>query len=132
MRLLKNSLFSANRLILIFALIFGIRSQEDQLRAAVNALPEFKSQAAVKTGTDDAIASDNYIKNNTIQPALGAKTGHKVAQSTTPVNDINGIFTRPEIADSEIKTAFLTENAPSAIIPGNQGPVAQLVRAIDS
>jgi integrase len=107
-------------------------SQEDQLRAAVNALPEFESQAAVKTGTDDAIASDNYIKNNTIQPALDAKTGHKVAQSTPPVNDINGIFTRPEIAYSEIKTAFLTEKAPSAIIPSDQGPVAQLVRASDS
>jgi hypothetical protein len=107
-------------------------SQEDQLRAAVNALPEFESHASVKTGTDDAIASDNYIKNNTIRPALDAKTGHKVAQSTSPVNDINGIFTRPENADSEIKTAFLTGNNAPAIIPTNQGPVAQLVRASDS
>ena len=107
-------------------------SQEDQLRAAVNALPEFESQAAVKTGTDDAIASDNYIKNNTIQPALDSKTGQKVAQSTTPVNDINSIFTSPEIAVSEIKTAFLTGNQGPAIIPRNHGPVAQLVRALDS
>ena len=110
-------------------------SQEDQLRAAVNALPEFEPQTAVKTGTDDSVGSDytkNYIKNNTIQPALDAKTGRKVAQSTLPVKNIKRIVTRPEIANNEIKTGFLTENKGPAIIPSLSGPVAQLVRASDS
>ena len=48
---------------------------------AVNALPGFEPQASAKTGTDDAIGSDNYIKNDTIRPALDRKMEHKVAQS---------------------------------------------------
>ena len=107
-------------------------AQADQVAAAVNALPEFELQAAVKTGTDDSVGSENYIKNNTIQPALDVKTGHKAAQSTHQINNINGVLIPPKTGLNNPKTAFLTNNNRPAIIPGNQGPVAQLVRAIDS
>ena len=107
-------------------------AQVDQVTAAVNTLPEFESQAITKTGTDDAIASDNYIKNNTSQPALDAKTGHKAAQSSHAAKNACGVSSPLKISDNEIKTAFLTRNDAPAIIPDNSGPVAQLVRASDS
>ena len=89
-------------------------------------------QAAAKTGTDNSVGSENYIKNNTIQPALDVKTGHKAAQSTRHVNNLNGVSIPPKTGLNNSKTAFLTSNNRPAIIPGNQGPVAQLVRASDS
>ena len=107
-------------------------AQADQVTAAVNALPEFELQATAKTGTDDSVGSENYIKNNTIQPALDVKTGHKAAQSTCQINNLNGVSIPPKTGSNNSKTAFLTSNNRPAIIPGNQGPVAQLVRAIDS
>ena len=80
---------------------------------------EVELQAAVKTGTDDSVGSENYVKNNTIQPALDVKTGHKAAQLTCQVNNLNGVSIPPKTSLNNSKTAFLTSNNAPAIIPTN-------------
>ncbi|RKY07712.1 MAG: hypothetical protein DRP56_05280 [Planctomycetota bacterium] len=62
---------------------------------------------------------------------MDVKTGHKAAQSTCQINNLNGVSIPPKTGSNSSKTAFLTSNNRPAIIPGNQGPVAQLVRAAD-
>ena len=115
-------------------------AQADQITAAINALPEFEHQAAVKTGTDDISADaigfetpeSNTPKITPIQSAKGSIYQHKSAKAINSREKIESQSLIHRIGENEQKTAVLTGKQGSDMMPSNKVPVAQLDRVLAS